>query len=93
MNKKGTIWYDDIALIHLLSRKNILSGGDFEVETDKIDIQLDFTRFNEAGRKYFDDYGFTGYNLRLKGLGVALIMNVETANLKALNRDLLNTIN
>ena len=66
---KGTIWYDDIALIHLLSGKNILSGGDFEVETDKIDIQLDFTRFNEAGRKYFDDYGFTGYNLRLKGLG------------------------
>ena len=66
---KGTVWFDDMALKPIGTGKNMLSGGDFEVATDMIDIKLDFSKFNEAGRKYFDEYGFTGYNLRLKGLG------------------------
>lgn len=65
----GSTWFDNIAITHTSTGKNILPGGDFEVTTDNIDIKLDFTKFNEAGKKYFDDYGFTGYNLMLKGLG------------------------
>ena len=48
---------------------NLLACGNFEVDVDKMDIQLDFTDFNEAAKKYFHDYGFNSYRCSLKGLG------------------------
>ncbi|MGL4852302.1 MAG: DUF4091 domain-containing protein, partial [Phocaeicola sp.] len=48
---------------------NLLAGGDFEVNIDAMDIQLDFTEYNQAAKKYFDTYGFNSYSLKLKGLG------------------------
>ncbi len=65
----GTVWFDDIKLTNTNSGKNEFLAGNFEVNLDDIDITMDFTDFNKAGRRYFDDYGFTGYNLSLKGLG------------------------
>jgi len=65
----GTVWFDDMQLINLQTKQNELSIGNFEVDVNKMDIDLDFTDFNKAGKKYFDDYGFTGFNLSLKGLG------------------------
>jgi hypothetical protein len=66
---KGTVWFDDISLVNLQSGKNEFSSGDFEVSIDDIDIELDFTDFNAAGKRYFDEFGFTAYRLTLKGLG------------------------
>lgn len=65
----GTVWFDDISLMNTASGRNEFIAGNFEVNLDDIEIDLDFTEFNEAGRKYFDEYGFTGYRLSLKGLG------------------------
>lgn len=65
----GTVWFDDVALMNTATGLNEFAAGDFEVDLDAIDIHLDFTDFNAAGRRYFDEYGFTGWRLNLKGLG------------------------
>ena len=65
----GTAWFDEVALINRKTGANALPAGNFEVEIDSIDIDLDFSDFNAAGRRYFDKFGFTGFNLALKGLG------------------------
>ena len=67
--KTGTVWFDDLQLTDVQSGSNAFRPGNFEINLDDIDIRMDFTAFNAAGKRYFDEYGFTGYNLPLKGLG------------------------
>jgi hypothetical protein len=76
--EKGTVWFDDITLINNDTRLNEFTAGNFEVNPNDIDIELDFTDFNNAGKKYFDEYGFTGYRLDLKGLGGGTFYSRET---------------
>jgi len=66
---KGTVWYDNISLYNVTSRQNEFEAGNFEVDLNSIDISLDFTKFNQAGKRYFDEFGFNSYRLVLKGLG------------------------
>lgn len=66
---RGTVWFDDIELTQGGDSKNLLAAGDFEVDIDKIDISLDFTDFNIAAKKYFNEYGFNSYRMSLKGIG------------------------
>lgn len=65
----GTVWFDEINLYNSNTGQNEFSAGNFEVDPEAIDVLLDFAGFNEAGKRYFDDYGFNGYRLSLKGLG------------------------
>ncbi len=65
----GTVWFDDIGLLNARTGRNELPAGDFEVKLSDIEIALDFTDFNRAGKRCFDEFGFTGFRLRLKGLG------------------------
>ncbi len=65
----GTAWFDDLQLINCATGNNEFPAGDFEVNLNDIDIHMDFTEFNKAGKRYFEEFGFTGYNLSLKGLG------------------------
>jgi hypothetical protein len=64
----GTVWFDELQLVNE-SGQNEFQEGDFETDLNKIDISLDFSDLNKAGKKYFDEFGFTGYSLSLKGLG------------------------
>jgi hypothetical protein len=65
---KGTIWFDDVSLFSDNNRANLLSQGDFEIDIDDLDVRVDFTEFDEAGKKYLDEYGFNAFNLQLEGL-------------------------
>ena len=67
--KTGTVWFDDLKLLNARTEKNEWAAGNFEINLDDIDIKLDFSDFNKAGKRYFDEFGFTGYDLNLKGLG------------------------
>ena len=49
--------------------ENLLPCGNFELDINKMDIQLDFSDFKKAAKKYFGEYGFNSYRLSLKGLG------------------------
>lgn len=67
---KGVVWYDNLSLTQKETGKNVLASGNFEVDLDKIDIQLDFSDFEVAARKYFaPPYNFNSFRFRMKGLG------------------------
>ena len=65
----GSVWFDEISFSTLSADSNLLSQGDIEVNTDSINISLDFTEFDLAASRYLDDFGFNGFRLNLEGLG------------------------
>jgi hypothetical protein len=65
----GTTWFDKLRLSSTGSNDNLLSGSDFEVIADSININLDFAAFDTAAERYLDDFGFNGFRLNLEGMG------------------------
>lgn len=65
----GTVWIDDIVFTQNERNINLLDQGNFEVKADDIDINLDFSEFDKAGRRYLDKFGFNSFRLYLKGMG------------------------
>ena len=64
----GTAWFDEVRLLDPENDKNSLPQGDFEVEPEDLDLNIDFTAFDKAGEKYLDELGFNAYHLPLQGL-------------------------
>lgn len=64
----GTSWFDDLKLEDG-EKRNLLPAGNFEVDPDNINIDLDFTEFDKAGERYLDGFGFNAFRLALKGMG------------------------
>ncbi len=64
----GTVWFDNFQFIDLISEKNLLSDGNFEQDINKLDMELDFSEFDTAARKYLDKMGFTGFRTSFTGL-------------------------
>lgn len=64
----GTVWLDNFQFIDLTSGKNLLPEGDFEQDINKLEMELDFSEFNIAARKYLDELGFTGFRTSFPGL-------------------------
>lgn len=64
----GTAWFDVVCLLDQEDGKDLLSQGDFEVNPEDMDLQIDFSAFDRAGEKYLDELGFNAYHLPLQGL-------------------------
>ncbi len=64
----GTVWFDDFQFLDLTSGKNLLPDGDFEQDIDELEMELDFSAFDTAARKYLDGLGFTGFRTSFPGL-------------------------
>ena len=64
----GTAWFDEVRFIDLGKDENLLRQGDFEVDPEDLDLQVDFTAFDEGGEKYLDGLAFNAYHLPLQGL-------------------------
>ena len=64
----GTAWFDDVRFFNAGKDKNLLPQGDFEMDPEDLDLQVDFTDFDKAGEKYLDELGFNAYHLPLQGL-------------------------
>jgi hypothetical protein len=64
----GIAWFDDIRFFNTEKDENLLPQGDFEVDPEDLDLQVDFSAFDEAGEKYLDGLGFNAYDLPLQGL-------------------------
>ena len=64
----GTAWFDDLRLTGSGNGENLLGQGDFEVDPEDLDLQVDFTDFDRAGEKYLDELGFNAYHLPIQGM-------------------------
>ena len=64
----GTAWFDDVSFNNSRGGANLVDQGNFEVDPEDLDINVDFTEFDIAGKKYLDGLGFNAYNLPLEGL-------------------------
>jgi hypothetical protein len=68
-NKTGTIYFSDIKLNEKEKGISLLEQGDFQVDINKTKVDIDFTQFDIAGKKYLDELGFNSFNLSLQGMG------------------------
>ena len=66
--EKGTAWFDNLQFIDLKTGENLLPHGDFEQDINALDVKLDFTDFDVAARKYLDEFGFTGFRMKIEAL-------------------------
>ena len=64
-NHGGTIWFDAFRFIDKQTGENFLPAGNFEQDINALDLDLDFTEFDKAARKYLDGLGFTGFRMSL----------------------------
>jgi len=67
-NYTGTAWFDNVRFFDMDKGINLLPQGDFELDPEDLDLDVDFTEFDKAGKKYLDELGFNAYHLPLKGL-------------------------
>jgi hypothetical protein len=67
-SQTGTAWFDDVSLVNLKNRENLVPQGGFEVDARNLDISVDFTEFDKAGKKFLDEMGFNAFHLPLEGL-------------------------
>ncbi|MGW8179532.1 MAG: DUF4091 domain-containing protein, partial [bacterium] len=68
-SQTGTMYFDNIRFEASPSGRNLLKGGDFEMDPAQMSTQVDFTEFDEGAKKYLDELGFNSFNLNLEGLG------------------------
>ncbi|MDP4205586.1 MAG: DUF4091 domain-containing protein [Bacteroidota bacterium] len=68
-NTKGTACFDDVTLTSEAGKTNLIPCGDFEVDPDKIDVNVDFSEFDKGGQLYLDSLKFNAFNLSIMGMG------------------------
>lgn len=64
----GTVWFDELRFFEADGGKNLVPEGDFEQDIEKLKVSLDFTIFDKAARRYLDEFGFTGFRLKIDEL-------------------------
>jgi hypothetical protein len=68
-DSKGTAWFDDFSLRRLPDGRNIIPDPDFERTVEDWEIKLDYTDFEQAAKRYLDEFGFNAFRLPLAGMG------------------------
>ena len=66
---KGKTWFDDIRFSITGDQNNLIEQGNFEINQDKVDVVIDFSRFDAALERYLDDFGFNSFRIDLPGMG------------------------
>ena len=64
----GTAWFDNLFFSVSGNTGNLIPQGDFEVSVKDLGLQIDFSDFDRAGKRYLDDFGFNAFNLSVEGL-------------------------
>ena len=66
--ERGTVWIDNLSITDINAGLNLLPHGDFEQEIDDLNLEIDFSEFDLAARKYLDGFGFTGFRFKVNEL-------------------------
>ncbi|MEW6358700.1 MAG: glycoside hydrolase domain-containing protein [Planctomycetota bacterium] len=66
---KGQAYFDEIVFRKLPDGANMVIDPGFEGGVDDLKMKIDFTRFDEAGKKFLDELGFNVFRVPLFGFG------------------------
>lgn len=64
----GTVWFDNVQFMDPKTGENLLPHGTFEQDINELSVELDFSEFDKAARKYLDEYGFSGFRFKFSEL-------------------------
>lgn len=78
-SEKGTVWVDDFRFIDQETSKNLLPEGNFEQDINALDLDIDFSEFDIAARKYLDGLGFTGFRVQIPELRLGPFVGKKAA--------------
>ena len=73
----GLVWFDEVSLKDAGSGKELLEGGDFDIEkrtelvapAEKLKVKFDFSAWDKAMARAVDHYNFNSFRLSIPGLG------------------------
>ncbi len=65
----GKAWFDDVSFKRADGGPELVKDPGFEITDAKTDVNVDFTAFDRAARRYLDGLGFTAFRLRVEGMG------------------------
>lgn len=65
----ATTWFDNLKVVDTATGENIFPQGNFEIDVDKIKVDVDFTEFNKAAAKYRDDEQMRFFSIDIPGIG------------------------
>lgn len=65
----GAAWFDNLYFGKADGGANLIADPSFEIGDDAVQVQVDWTGFDQAATKYIDGYGFNGFRLPLQFLG------------------------
>ncbi|MHC4742721.1 MAG: glycoside hydrolase domain-containing protein, partial [Planctomycetota bacterium] len=73
----GLVWLDDVSIKDAASGKELLKGGDFDIEKrtelvappEKLKVKFDFSAWDKAMTRAIDYYNFNSFRLGIPGLG------------------------
>jgi hypothetical protein len=68
-SRMGTAWFDDLALAEKSGGRNIIPGGDCEMDPTAVSVRTEFEAFDRAARRFLDEHGFNAFDLPVQGLG------------------------
>ncbi|HHX38900.1 MAG TPA: DUF4091 domain-containing protein [Armatimonadetes bacterium] len=64
----GTAWFDALSL-RVAGGPELLKDGGFEEVADPLRVKVDFTEFDRAAHRAFNELGFNSFRLHLQGMG------------------------
>ena len=76
--KSGTAWFDNVQFVDAKTGKDLLPKGDFEQNIDDLGLEIDYSEFDKAARKYLDEFGFTGFRVKIPELRPGPFVNRKT---------------
>lgn len=65
----GTAWFDDIVLRRADGGLNLIPNPGFEDREQQGDVRVDFTAFDRAAHRAFDELHMNSFRLRIEGMG------------------------
>ncbi|MBW8041415.1 MAG: DUF4091 domain-containing protein [Planctomycetes bacterium] len=91
----GLVWFDEVSLKDAASGKNLVEGGDFDIEKrtelvappEQLKVRFDFSAWDKAMGRAIDHYNFNSFRLGIPGLGGGTFHAIREPSLLGFKED------
>ena len=91
----GLVWFDEVSLKDAASGKELVEGGDFDIEkrtelvapAEQLKVRFDFSAWDKAMDRAIDKYHFNSFRLSIPGLGGGTFHAISEPSLLGFKED------